>query len=132
MAAIPHVVVDTDADLDLDRLRAALSGLDATVSVQRLDSEHAVMTAAVDAEAVVVAEPSVFSDHSLTSMPDLEVVVVAGATAAGLDLDAAGWAGIDVLAVPLADADGPDDRATLIAEQLRLALGDGEPTTLVE
>lgn len=129
---IPHVVVDTTADLDLDRVRAELDAVDATVSVQRLDTESAVMTAAVDAEAVVVSDPAVFSDHSLTSMPDLEVVVVAGATAAGLDLDAAGWAGITVLAVPLADATTPGERATLICEQLRLALGDGDPTTVVE
>lgn len=129
---IPHVVVDTGAGLDLDRVREDLDALDATVSVQNLDTESAVMTAAIDAEAVVVADPAVFSDHSLTSMPDLDVVVVAGATAAGLDLDAAGWAGITVLAVPLEDVEDPGERAELVCEQLRLALGDGDPTTVVE
>lgn len=129
---IPHVVVDTGAGLDLDRVREDLDALDATVSVQNLDTESAVMTAAIDAEAVVVADPAVFSDHSLTSMPDLDVVVVAGATAAGLDVDAAGWAGITVLAVPLEDVEDPGERADRICEQLGLALGDGEPTTVVE
>jgi len=129
---IPHVVVDTGAGLDLDRVRAELDAVDATVSVQRLDTESAVMTAAIDAEAVVVADPAVFSDHSLTSMPDLDVVVVAGATAAGLDLDAAAWAGITVLAVPLEGVADAGERADLLCEQLRLALGDGEPTTVVE
>jgi phosphoglycerate dehydrogenase-like enzyme len=129
---IPHVVVDTGAGLDLDRVREDLDALDATVSVQNLDTESAVMTAAIDAEAVVLDDPSVFSDHSLTSMPDLDVVVVAGATAAGLDLDAAGWAGITVLAVPLDGVEDPGERAAAVCEQLRLALGDGEPTTVVE
>lgn len=129
---IPHVVVDTGAGLDLDRVREDLDALDATVSVQNLDTESAVMSAAIDAEAVVVDDPSVFSDHSLTSMPDLDVVVVAGATAAGLDIDAAGWAGITVLAVPLTDATTPAERAGLVCDQLRLALGGGDPTTVVE
>ena len=129
---IPHVVVDTGTNLGLDRLRADLDAIDATVSVEALDEESAVMAAAIDAEALVVGDPSVVSDHSLTAMPDLEVVVLAGADPDALDLDAAAWAGVAVLAVPLADRSGPEERAGAVAEELRAALGDGDPTTLVE
>jgi len=128
---IPHVVVDTEANLDLDRLRAELEPLDATVSAQRFDSEPAVMTAAIDAEAVVVADPTVLSDHSLTSMPDLEVVAVVGADGSGLDFDAASWAGVTVLAVPL-HGDDPVDRTATIADELGTALGDGDPTSVAD
>ena len=128
---IPHVVVDTATNLDLDRLRAELDPLDATVSAERLDSESAVMTAAIDAEAVVVAVPTTLSEHSLTAMPDLEVVAVAGADGTGVDLDAAAWAGVTVLAVPL-DGDDPTDRAATLGAEVRAALGDGDPTTVVE
>lgn len=129
---IPHVVVDTGANLALDRLRADLDALDATVSVETLDSESAVMAAAIDAEALILGDPGVVTDHSLTSMPDLEVVAVAGADPGALDLEAAAWAGIAVLAVPLSDADTPEDRAAAVASELRAALGDGDPSTLVE
>lgn len=129
---IPHVVVDTRTDLDREVLRTALSDLDATVSLERLDAESAVMAAAVDAEAVVVDDPAVFSKHSLTSMPDLEVVVLAGTAASGIDLDAAAWAGVTVLAVPLTELSDPGERAERLAAELRAALGDGDPSTVVD
>ncbi len=129
---IPHVVVDTALGLNPDRLRSELAAVDATVSVEPLETESAVMASAVDAEAVVVDDPAVFSKHSLTSMPDLEVVVLAGRTADGIDLDAAAWAGVTVLALPFSDVDDAGERTARLGSELRAALGDGDPSTVVE
>ena len=129
---IPHVVVDTALGLDLGRLRSELAAVEATVSVEPLATESAVMASAVDAEAVVVDDPGVFSEHSLTSMPDLEIVALAGRAGDGIDLDAAAWAGVTVLALPFSDVGDAGERAGRLGAELRAALGDGDPSTVVD
>jgi phosphoglycerate dehydrogenase-like enzyme len=126
---IPHVVVSTDADLDVGAMREALP--DATVSVDTLDGEDAVLTAAIDAEVVVLGESGPVSARMVRAMPDLEVVAVVGADADAVDRDAAATSGVAVLVLPAGD-DTPSDRAKRVARDVQAALDGDRPDSLVE
>jgi phosphoglycerate dehydrogenase-like enzyme len=126
---IPHVVVSTDAGIDVTAMRDALP--DATVSVDALDSEDAVLTAAIDAEVVVLGETGPVSARMVRAMPDLEVVAVVGGDTDAVDREAAATSGVAVLLVPVAD-DSPAERAARVAADVQAALDGDTPDSLVD